>query len=281
MRRFRDKVVVITGAGSGIGRALAIAFARDGAALALADRHRAGLEETASTVAHFNTRTTLHDVDVAAEDAVRRFAGEVQERHGVADVLVNNAGVSLYGSIMEMSIDEFRWVIDVNFWGVVHGVRAFLPLLLARPEAAIVNVSSLFGLFAPPGQAAYAASKFAVRGFSESLRGELQATPVHVVTVYPAGIATSIARSARVANRADADVAARASAKFDSRFLTIPADRAAAAILRGVRRKDDAVLIGRDALRVNALNRIFGLRAGRIFAKRVPFDAARNDRPAP
>lgn len=281
VRRFRDKIVVVTGAASGIGRALALSFAREGAVLALADRDRARLEETASAAAHFGGRVTSHDVDIGHEDAVRAFALEVEQRHGGADVLMNNAGVSLYGSVMEMSTDEFQWVMDVNFWGVVYGVRAFLPMLLARPEAAIVNVSSLFGLFAPPGQAAYAASKYAVRGFSESLRGELAGTPVHVMTVYPAGIATSIARSARVAGAADPIAAARSSAKFDSRFLRIPADAAANAILNGIRRNNDTVLIGRDARRVHLMTRIFGFRAAHILARRVRFDHARNRRAAP
>lgn len=261
--------MAITGAGSGIGRALAELAARRGAHLALADVDPKGLAETRERVSGSPGRVSTHVVDVADEAAVRTFAAAAVSAHGGVDVLVNNAGVALYGSVLEIASDEFAWLMNVNFWGVVYGVKAFLPALLQRPEAAIVNVSSLFGLWAPPGQSAYAASKFAVRGFGESLRGELLDTNVHVMTVHPAGIATAIARSARVAAAVDPAVAAARTKAFEERFLTIAPADAASAILDGLERKRDRLLIGREARRVDVLTRLLGPHAARLFARRV------------
>jgi short-subunit dehydrogenase len=265
----RAKVAAITGAGSGIGRALAVAMAREGALLALADRDADGLAETVRLVSGAGATASTHVVDVSDEAAVNAFAVDAVTEHGRVDVLVNNAGVALYGSVLELSTSEIAWLMNVNFWGVVHGVKAFLPGLLRRPEAAIVNLSSLFGLWGPPGQSAYAASKFAVRGFSESLRAELAGTGVHVVTVHPAGIRTAIARSSRIAAAADPAAAEAATRFFDRRFLVIPPETAAAAILRGIEKRRDRVLIGRDALRVDVLTRLLGPRASRLFNRRA------------
>ncbi|HEY4440302.1 MAG TPA: SDR family NAD(P)-dependent oxidoreductase [Candidatus Elarobacter sp.] len=262
-------IAVVTGAASGIGRALAVALARDGYTLALADRDAAGLEETIALLPDRRI-AEAHVLDVADLPAVERFAGEVRRAHGGVDLLINNAGIGIGGTIAELTVAEMRHVVDVNFWGVVHGVKAFLPALLARGDGTIVNVASVFGLWGPPGQAPYAASKFAVRGFSESLRGELQGTRIHVVTVFPAGIKTSIARNspiaAAVANRA---VAEKRREEFERRLLTIPPERAAAAILEGVRKRRDRVLIGRDAYRIDLLTRILGSRGARLLASRV------------
>jgi short-subunit dehydrogenase len=269
VRTLRGKVAVVTGASSGIGRALALILAREGALLALADRDERGLAETAQLVAAAGGSVTTRVVDVSDEAAVNAFAEAVVRERGGVDVLINNAGVGLYGSVLELTTAEMAWLMNVNFWGVVHGVKAFLPALLRRPEASIVNVSSLFGLWGPPGQSAYAASKFAVRGFSESLRGELMGTGVHVVTVHPAGIRTAIARSGRIAAAADPEVAAARTRAFDERFLTIPPETAAAAILNGIRRRRDRVLIGREAVRVDVLSRLLGPRAARMFNRRA------------
>lgn len=269
MRSLRGKVVALTGAASGIGRALALALAGRGAILALADRDAGGLAETARLAGADGATISTHAVDVADETAVTRYAAEVLAAYGHADVVINNAGVSIFGSVLELSTDEIRWLMEINFWGVVYGVKAFLPSLLRRPEAAIVNLSSLFGLYGPPGQSAYAASKFAVRGFSESLRGELTNTNVHVLTVHPAGIKTAIAQRGRVAAAADPVAAARMTKAFDERFLTIPAETAAAQILRALERTDDRLLIGGDAVRVDLLTRLLGPRALRIFNRRV------------
>jgi len=166
--KLTGRVVVITGAASGIGRALAVALARKRAHLALADRNFAGLEETRALLGKNSGTVTLHELDVSDEAAVNHFAVDVVGKHGKIDVLINNAGVALFGTIAELTTDEMKWLFEINFWGTVYGTRAFLPTLMVQPQACIVNISSIFGIYAPPGQSAYAASKFAVRGFSES-----------------------------------------------------------------------------------------------------------------
>jgi NADP-dependent 3-hydroxy acid dehydrogenase YdfG len=267
----REKVVALTGAGSGIGRALAVLLAQAGARLALADRDEAGLDETARLVAFSGGQhnASKHVVDVSDEAAVQRFAAQVVERYGTVDIAINNAGVALFGTVAELSSDEMAWLMGVNFWGVVYGTKAFLPTLVTRPEAAIVNLSSVFGLWGPPGQSAYAASKFAVRGFSESLRAELSGTSVRVVTVHPGGVKTAIAARSRVARAADPARAARMSAIFEREFLTTPAQTAAAAILVGLQRGEERILIGADARRIDRLTRLFPVRGPRWLLARA------------
>jgi NAD(P)-dependent dehydrogenase (short-subunit alcohol dehydrogenase family) len=252
----QDTVAALTGAGSGIGRALALALARAGATVALADRDPAGLAETQRLVQAAGGTSTQHLLDVSDEAAVHGFARAVIDAHGRADVVINNAGVSIFGTVAELTTDEIRWLMDVNFWGVVYGTKAFLPLLQPRPRACIVNVSSVFGIWAPPGQSAYAASKFAVRGFSESLRAELSGTGVRVITVHPGGIKTAIARSSRVAAAADAARAAAMTKVFDERFLTSPPEVVADDVVAAIRSGRDRVLTGNDAARIDLLMRL-------------------------
>jgi len=171
-------VAVVTGASSGIGRALAQRLAAARSALALADLDEAGLQQTAQSLAKSSALITTHVVDVAKEESVKSFAAVVNSRHGGVTLLINNAGVALHGNFEEISLDDFRWLMDINFWGAVYGAKYFLPLLKREPRAHIVNLSSVFGLIAPAGQAAYSASKFAVRGFTESLRHELEGSNV-------------------------------------------------------------------------------------------------------
>ena len=269
MKKLSGGVAVVTGAASGIGRALALALAREGMTLALADRDETGLHETVLLVARAGGAASPYVLDVADEAAVNAFAQDVLREHGRVTIVVNNAGVSIYGSVQELATDEIAWLMNVNFWGVVYGTKAFLAALLAQPEACIVNTSSVFGLWGPPGQSAYAASKFAVRGFSEALRGELLGTNVHVLTVHPGGIKTAIARSSRVARAADAAVAARMAKTFDERFLTTPPEVMAAAIVDGIKRKRDRVVAGTDAPRIDVLTRLFPTRAARWFNRRA------------
>ena len=255
--KIKDRVCVITGAASGIGRALAVALARKRAILALADRNVAGLEETRALLGKAGAHATLHALDVSDETAVSNFSLDVLAAHGRVDILINNAGVALFGTIAEITTDEMKWLFDINFWGTVYGTKAFLPTLVAQPEACIVNISSIFGIYAPPGQSAYAASKFAVRGFTESLRGELAETNVHVCTVHPGGIATAIARSARVAQSVDPERAAKMTARFETSFLTATPDEAATAIVRGIRKNKNRVVIGADARKMDVAARLF------------------------
>jgi short-subunit dehydrogenase len=263
------KVVAVTGAASGIGRALALAFARERARLALADRNEEGLSETARLVAADGAVATTHALDVADETAVRAFADDVVREHETADVVVNNAGVSIVGTVAELQSDEIAWLMNINFWGVVYGTKAFLPVLVGRPEACIVNVSSLFGIWAPPAMSAYAASKFAVRGFTESLRGELAGTNVHVMLVHPGGIRTSIATNSRIARAADVAEAKKRSQAFHDRFLTRSPEAAASSIVTGIKKRRDRVLVGGDAARADLLVRLFPKSAPRWLNRRA------------
>jgi NAD(P)-dependent dehydrogenase (short-subunit alcohol dehydrogenase family) len=250
-------VAVITGAGSGIGRALALHLAAKGASLALADINAAGLEETAARCAGA-TRVTTHTVDVSSFDAVLGFAEAVKLEHGGASLVVNNAGVALGGTFEELEISDFQWLMGINYWGVVHGTYAFLPLLKLQPQAYLVNTSSVFGLVAPPGQTAYSSAKFAVRGFTESLRHELEGTSVRVACVHPGGIKTNIARGSRNGARVQRSQLelARDIAQFEKSFVT-SAEMAAATVVRGMERDQTRILIGRDAHILDALARLF------------------------
>src|ERR1700757_1830977 len=185
----------VTGAASGIGRALAIELAARGCDLALADRDEAGLEAVAADIGGADgQKVSVQRVDVGAPAEIAAFANEAIAAHPALNILINNAGVALFGDFAETNQAEMDWLVNINFWGVGHACRAFLPQLGTRPEAHIVNLSSVFGLIAPPGQTAYAAAKFAVRGFSESLRHELAAaqSPVRLSVVHPGGVATAI-----------------------------------------------------------------------------------------
>lgn len=243
----RGSVSVLTGAGSGIGRACALALADRGGHLALTDRDAVGLGATAARARERGVLVSTYEMDVADTDAVAALPARVLDDHGRVTVLINNAGVSLVGRFADLTLAEFDWLLDINFRAVVGHTAAFLPVLARQPAAQIVNVSSLFGLIAPAEQTAYAASKFAVRGFSESLRHELVDSAVGVTVVHPGGIRTAIARSARVAAHVDQSAARASSDAFDQRFLRIPPSNAATAIVRAIERRRPRVLIGADA----------------------------------
>ena len=246
------RTALITGAASGMGRALAEALARGGAHLALADVRE---EPLAEVVPRAGVRVTRHRLDVSDPAAVRALPAEVEAAHGGLDLLFNNAGVALEGTFEEVSEEDFDWLIGVNFQGVVRMSRAFLPLLRRSGDARIVNTSSIWGILAPPGITAYVASKFAVRGFSASLAHELAGSSVAVSIVHPGGVATRIAEDARMsAALTEAD---RLKHIEDARrTLVMPPHRAAALILRGVERRRARIVVGRDAAIGVALERI-------------------------
>ncbi|HEY6266956.1 MAG TPA: SDR family NAD(P)-dependent oxidoreductase [Candidatus Acidoferrum sp.] len=263
-------VAVVTGAGSGIGRALAQQLAAAGSALALADVDEAGLLETAQSLEKKSALVTTHFLDVAEEDGVRSLAEDVSKRHGRVTLLINNAGVALEGTFEEISLADFRWLMNINFWGTVYGVKYFLPLLKREKRSHIVDISSVFGLIAPPGQPAYSASKFAVRGFTECLRHELAGTPVRVSCVHPGGIRMAIARHARVGAGVTKTGFEQKVAKFEKLFRT-SAGEAAARILRGVERSEPRILIGSDAYQIDVVQRLrpgtYWKTLGKVFAR--------------
>lgn len=261
MKDFTDKVAAITGAGSGIGRALANDLARRGCHLALSDIDEVGLAETVIQCEGRGVKVTSRRLDVADRDAVEAWATEVVAEHGTVNLVFNNAGVALGASIEGMSYDDFEWLMNINFWGVVHGTKAFLPHLKASGEGHLVNVSSVFGLFSVPSQSAYNAAKFAVRGFTDALRMELEieGAPVSCTTIHPGGIKTNIAKSARM----DASAAAfgdggssdEMAAEFDKILMTTP-EKAARQILKAVERNRRRALIGPDAKALDLVSRM-------------------------
>lgn len=251
-----ESVAVVTGAASGIGRALAARLAAEGVAgLALSDVNAEGLEETARALGgRENLRLTTHAVNVADLGAMREFAGDVLARHGRVTHLINNAGVSLFGDVEEVSFEDIEWLMGVNFWGTVYAVKLFLPALRAQPAAHIVNVSSVFGFIAPPGNASYCASKFAVRGFTEALRHELEGTGVTVSCVHPGGVATNIARGGRLGAGADA-AGMEALVNFHTKVSRTTPEEAARVIVRGIKRRSRRILVGADARVIELVHR--------------------------
>jgi NAD(P)-dependent dehydrogenase (short-subunit alcohol dehydrogenase family) len=270
VRELRGRVAVVTGAASGIGRALALELAREGAELALSDVDETGLAESARAAEALGTRVSFERVDVADCAAVERHAASVRARHGRVNLVINNAGVGLGATIADMSYEDLAWLMDVDFWGVVHGTKAFLPHLRESGEGHVVNVSSVFGLVAVPGQGAYNAAKFAVRGFTECLRQELELEGANVsaTCVHPGGIKTAIARKARVLQRPGSPSREEMNARFD-RLARTSADAAARAILRGVKRNARRVLIGPDARLIDWLQRLLPATYQRIIVRQA------------
>ena len=259
MKDFSNKVAAITGAASGIGRALAVDLAGRGADLARSDIDEAGLAETAALAAGKGVEVTTARLDVSDRDAMFAWADQVVADHGRVNLIFNNAGVALGATVADMRIEDFEWLMGINFWGVVHGTQAFLPHLAASGEGHVVNLSSVFGLVSIPSQSAYNAAKFGVRGFTESLRIELDIAggPVSATCVHPGGIKTNIAKNARmhVAEGGDVEQMERGRQNLEKAFLTSP-EKAAGQILRAVQMNSRRALIGPDAHVFNALARL-------------------------
>jgi len=261
------KVAVVTGAAGGIGRAIARSLAVRGCHVALADVNEDGLAETAALIENI-VRVTRHRLDVADRDAVAAFPAVVLAAHGHVDVIVNNAGVALSGSFAQLTEAEFDWLLDINLHGVVRMSRAFLPLLQQREQAQLVNLSSLFGIIAPPGQSAYAAAKFAVRGFSEALRHELIAahSTVGVTVVHPGGVKTGIATNARAGAAVGVEERERQQAHF-SKALKLSPEQAGEIIVTGIEQRRARVLVGRDAKIVAMIERIMPVAYWRLLGR--------------
>jgi NAD(P)-dependent dehydrogenase (short-subunit alcohol dehydrogenase family) len=260
-------VAVITGAGSGIGRALAHRLAREKMSLALADVDSAGLTETIEQLGGASESLSRHLVDVADRARVERFAAEVVERHGRVTLLMNIAGVAMHGTFEQLTLEEFDWLMKINFYGVLYGVASFLPILRKQPRAHIVNMSSIYGIIAPAGQTAYCASKFAVRGFTEALMHELDGSSVSISCVHPGGIRTPIAKRARVSSKSDPKARDVTLAMFDV-VAVMPPEKAADRIVEGVLANEPRILVGDDAVRMDRMQRLMPIKYWDLLVRR-------------
>jgi NADP-dependent 3-hydroxy acid dehydrogenase YdfG len=257
MQGFAGKVAVVTGAGSGIGQALAIELGRSGARLAISDIDLEGLGQTEEQLKAIGAPVKADRLNVTEREAFLAYADAVSEHFGKVNQIYNNAGIAFTGDIEVSQFKDIERVMDVDYWGVVNGTKAFLPHLIASGDGHVINISSVFGLFAVPGQAAYNSAKFAVRGFTEALRQEmvLAGHPVGVTTVHPGGIKTAIARNATAAEGLDA---AQLASMFDKRMANTTPQRAAEIILQAVRKNRARVLVGPDAKALDLMVRLTG-----------------------
>ena len=265
MEGFAGKVTVVTGAGSGIGQALAVELARSGASVAISDIDTEGLATTEERLKAIGAPVKADRLDVTEREAFELYAAAVKDHFGKVNQIYNNAGIAFSGDVEVSSYKDIERVMDVDFWGVVNGTKAFLPHLIESGDGHVVNVSSLFGIFSVPGQAAYNAAKFAVRGFTEALRQEMVAgkRPVKVTTVHPGGIKTAIARNAAAAEGIDAEKLAKT---FDKKLAKTTPERAAVIILDAVRKNKARVLVGADAKVLDVIVRITGSGYQRLFS---------------
>ena len=275
MKQFENKVAAITGAASGIGEALALELARRKCHLALSDLNQAGVDDVAARARAEGVNVTVETVDVADRDAVYGWADRVVRDHGRANLIFNNAGVGLGSTVEGTDYEDFEWLMNINFWGVVYGTKAFLPYLKASGEGHVVNISSVFGLAGIPGQCAYNSAKFAVRGFTECLREELDIMDcgVSATSVHPGGIKTSIAKGSRTRDSLrDLGFNLNEFApRVEKNFITTP-DTAAKTILRAVEKDKRRVLVGPDAYVYDGLTRALPSGYQRVaiaFAKRA------------
>lgn len=260
MKDLKNKVAAITGAGSGIGQALAVNLAQAGCHLALSDVNKKGLDETVKKLKAYSVKVTHQLLDVADQKAVFTWADTVVKDHGCVNMIFNNAGVALSGTVQSLSIEDYKWIMDINFWGVIYGTKAFLPYLEESGEGHVINISSVFGLTSQPLMSGYNASKFAVRGFTESLRQDLEITGSNVTTtcIHPGGIKTNIAKSARMSESVAAVTGIsqeNTSASFEKFFIHTP-DSAAKIILKGVKQNARRVLVGADAKFLDGMVRV-------------------------
>ena len=259
MKNFKNKVAAITGAGSGIGQQLAVLLAKQGCHLSLSDVNEKGLAETVELLKDSNVRVTIKKVDVAKLEEVKAWAAETVQNHGSVNMIFNNAGVALGSTVEGASYEELEWIVNINFWGVVYGTKEFLPYIKKTGDGHIINISSLFGLTAQPTQSAYNATKFAVRGFTESLRQELdlENCGVSALCVHPGGIRTNIANAAKMNDSLNAlGMNPKESAQKFNKLLRCPPEEAARQILDYVLKDKRRLLIGNDAKAIDLMQRV-------------------------
>ena len=273
MKDFNNKVAAITGAGSGIGRALAVNLARAGCHLALSDVNAEGLQQTAEQVHGSGVNVTTTVLDVSDQAAVYAWADQVVADHGRVNLIFNNAGVALSGTVAGLSLEDYDWIMGINFNGVLYGTKAFLPHLEAAGEGHVINISSVFGLAAQPLMSGYNAAKFAVRGLTETLRQDLEVSQscVSCSCVHPGGIKTNIARDSRSSDSAQkltGQNAEEAAKEFEKLFITTP-DKAARVILKGVQKNSRRILIGPDARVLDWMVRLFPTAYQKLFIRMI------------
>ncbi len=259
MKNFNNKVAAITGAGSGIGQQLAILLAQQGCHLSLSDVNAQGLASTLELLKAYDVRVTTKQLDVADRVAMQAWAAETVQNHGSVNMIFNNAGVALGSTVEGASYEDLEWIVNINFWGVVYGTKEFLPYIKQTQDGHIVNISSLFGLTAQPTQSAYNATKFAVRGFTESLRQELdmENCGVSALCVHPGGIRTNIANAAKMNDSIKAlGMHPEKSIKSFNKLLRTPPEEAAALILAAVQKDKRRLLIGNDAKTLDLMQRM-------------------------
>lgn len=260
MKILKNKTAAVTGAASGIGRMLAVNLADEGCNLALADIDGAGLQETTALVGA-GVNVSTHIVDVSKRDQVFGFAEEAARRHDGIDIVINNAGVALGDFLETVPLEDFEWLMGIDFWGVVYGTMAFLPYLKKQPEGHIVNVSSINGIMPNPNNGPYCSAKFAVKGYTETLAQEMHGTNIRVSCVHPGGIKTNIAKNARV-NRAMYSLSKeKAQRLYEDELFRTTADDAAKTIITGIKRNRRRILIGTDAKVLDLLTRFFPVTA--------------------
>lgn len=259
MKNFKNKVAAITGAGSGIGQQLAVLLAKQGCHLSLSDVNEKGLAETVQLTKNANVRVTTKKVDVANLSEVKAWAAETVQNHGSVNMIFNNAGVALATTVEGASYEDYEWIVNINFWGVVYGTKEFLPHIKKTGDGHIINISSLFGLTAQPTQSGYNATKFAVRGFTESLRQELdiENSGVSALCVHPGGIRTNIAKAAKMSSSIQSlGMNPDKSAQTFDKLLRCPPEEAARQILEAVLKDKRRLLIGNDAKAIDFMQRV-------------------------
>ncbi len=264
MKKLKGKVAAVTGAGSGIGRALAANLVKSGCNVAISDVNEDTLQETKEIIGNSDVRVSTHVVDVANREQVSRYADEVVKQHGQVDVIINNAGVSVSNTFEDISYEDFEWVININLWGVIYGTKAFLPYLKMQPEGHIVNISSMNGMIPFPGSSPYATSKFAVRGFNKVLMQELRGSSIGITSVHPGIIRTNITRNSRFYKTTKPGKTHEDAIEIFDKVTMMSADRAARIIISGIRRNKKRLMVGFDARLVDLMARMFPVTTTKI-----------------
>jgi short-subunit dehydrogenase len=260
MKNLANKIVAITGAASGIGRMLAMNLANQRCNLAIADIDEAGLNETATLIDN-QVKVSTHIVDVSKREQVFRFAEEAALHHGGVDIIINNAGVAVIDFLESVPLEDFEWLMGINFWGVVYGTMAFLPYLRKRPEGHVINISSINGIVPNPNNGPYSAAKFAVKGYTETLAQEMHGTNIKVSCVHPGGIKTNIARNTRFNCAMYSLSREKGICLFEDVVCKTTADEAAQVIISGIKRNKRRILIGTDAKALDLITRFFPVTA--------------------